>query len=601
MTPKVQPAEQQAEAVSVPATIASEPASPSSKEAPASVELVQEPKAIPLPAKATSFWEGVEVKYGAIALGSLLGLALMVWLIRKIIASAKKGAILVAQKGEQFKQDLTEKTNQAREAATEKTSALAAELTAKTKEAAALANIKLQEGFSGAAEKSAPYLQTLKSDLADIKSKLVSEWGASDVNSKQKVLNIWAGFSSQQKTIVSFTIVVFIALIVSFSGGGSKDLDSAQKTPIKILEDLESSFLIKPQQNKKYVEYQNSIRSKQESNKAEWDKVFEEFKSQEAFDKNIENLIQLCEAPDKVLKCNYFIGLAHTFKARNPDISKTQSEAHLEQAIKYLEDSGKEGDAMAYLTLAQIFARYNYEIKDMPARKRDPLGRDGPPPFSDRNKALEYVKQAMNGGADVISAYSIAHNLYETQPRFMSFFPTAGAWYFAVAVPSAALKNYQSPDRYKRPNETEEQIKKNVDTLSEIVNRERSAFDSAIARAKQYPYILRIRCKNGSTTYDVLTCLTADSGVKTAIQVKSGKLDIAYSMLNRDMSAASDRVVLNNNGPIHVWLSDKYSASGVLARDRGFRLDIAVIDAMTGERLHDDGVSEPNGGFSIKN
>lgn len=224
LTPQTQPALQQtaseATVASAPATVASEPAAAASETTAASAPVAQASPAISAPAEATPFWQRAEVKYGAIALGVLLGLALVIWLTRKAIAGAKKGAVLVAQKGEQLKQDLTEKANQTREAAVEKTSALAA----KTKEAAATANTKLQESLSGAAEKSTPHLQTLKGDLADMKAKVSSEWAVNDVTAKQRAFNIWAGFSSRQKIIFAVVTIVLITLIGSFSGGESKDL-----------------------------------------------------------------------------------------------------------------------------------------------------------------------------------------------------------------------------------------------------------------------------------------------------------------------------------------------------------------------------------------
>lgn len=221
--PVAQPGASEAAAgASVPAALASEPDVAASEPAALSAPIGQIPAVAPAPAEAPTFWERAEVKYGAIALGVLLGLALVVWLTRKAIAGAKKGAVLVAQKGEQLKQDLTEKAQQAREAAAEKTSVLAAELAARTKEAAATASTKLQGGLSEAAVKSAPHLQTLKGDLADMKSKVSSEWNAGDLTTKQKAINTWAGFSSRQKIIFSVTSVVIIVLISSFSGGGSK-------------------------------------------------------------------------------------------------------------------------------------------------------------------------------------------------------------------------------------------------------------------------------------------------------------------------------------------------------------------------------------------
>lgn len=219
-----QPAASEAAATaSVPAALASEPDVAASEPAALSAPVAQAPAVAPVAAEAPHFWEQAEVKYVAIALSALFGLALAVWLLRKAIAGAKKGAVLVAQKSEQLKQDLTEKAHQAREAAVEKTSVLAADLKAKTKEAAATASSKLHEGLSEAAEKSAPHLQTLKGDLADMKSKVSSEWSANDHSTKQKALNIWAGFSSRQKIIFSVSSMVIIVLVWSFSGGGSKD------------------------------------------------------------------------------------------------------------------------------------------------------------------------------------------------------------------------------------------------------------------------------------------------------------------------------------------------------------------------------------------
>lgn len=219
LTPQPQPAFQQsaseAAVASAPATAASESAASASVASPAPAPVVQAPSVTLASAEATPFWERTEVKYSAIALGVLLGLALVVWLTRKAIAGAKKGAVLVAQKGEQFKQEITEKANQAREAAAEKTAALAADLAAKTKEAAATANTKLQEGLSGAAEKSAPHLQTLKGDLADMKSNVSSEWAASDVTAKQRALNIWAGFTSRQKKLAFIAVLSFCTVLLS--------------------------------------------------------------------------------------------------------------------------------------------------------------------------------------------------------------------------------------------------------------------------------------------------------------------------------------------------------------------------------------------------
>jgi len=230
LTSQPQPALKQtaseATVASAPATAASEPTAGASETTAASAPVVQAPSVGLVSAEATPFWERAEVKYGAIALGVLLGLASVVWLTRKAIAGAKKGAVLVAQKGEQLKQDLTEKANQAREATAEKTSALAAELAAKTKEAAATANTKLQEGLSGAAEKSAPHLQTLKGDLADMKSKLSSEWAASDVTAKQRAFNIWAGFTSRQKKlafIAGFSFCIILLFILFYETYSSKD------------------------------------------------------------------------------------------------------------------------------------------------------------------------------------------------------------------------------------------------------------------------------------------------------------------------------------------------------------------------------------------
>ena len=110
-------------------------------------------------------------RYALIAVGGIFSAIALFYLLRFFISLAKKGSAVISKKGLELKQNVAQGTIKAKETITEKATEMAADISARTNVAASVASIKMKKVLNETTEKSAPHLQTLKADLADMRSK----------------------------------------------------------------------------------------------------------------------------------------------------------------------------------------------------------------------------------------------------------------------------------------------------------------------------------------------------------------------------------------------------------------------------------------------